>query len=79
MIPGATATEELLTLQSLALAQLGHLNAVRDHNKAQIRLMLLVGAKPAAPPPAPPAALPSLPPAAPAPEGRLPNVPGKGQ
>jgi len=82
MIPGATATEELLSLQSLALAQIGHLNAVRDHNKAQIRLMLLVGAKPvppAAPPPTLPATPPSLPPAAPAPEGRLPNVPGKGQ
>lgn len=72
MIPGATATEELLSLQSLALAQIGHLNAIRDHNKAQIRLMLLIGSKSAAHPP--------LPPSAPAtPEGRLPNVPGKGQ
>jgi outer membrane protein TolC len=42
-IPGSSVSEVLLSLQSLAMAQLGHLNAVREYDKAQLRLMLLIG------------------------------------
>lgn len=42
-IPGSSVSEVLLSLQSLALAQLGHLNAVREYDKAQLRLQLLIG------------------------------------
>lgn len=43
LVPGATPTEVMLSLQSLGMAQTNRLNAVRDYNKAQLRLMLLVG------------------------------------
>ena len=43
LIPGATASESLLSLQSVAMAQLAHLNAVREYNKAQLRLLILTG------------------------------------
>jgi hypothetical protein len=36
----------MLSLQSLGSAQVGHLNALRDYNRAQLRLMLLVGCRP---------------------------------
>lgn len=43
LIPGATPSEVMLSLQSLGMAQTNRLNAVREYNKAQLRLMLLVG------------------------------------
>jgi outer membrane protein TolC len=43
MIPGATITEVLLSLQTLSLAQIGHLQAIREYDKAELRLMLLLG------------------------------------
>ncbi|MBL8797953.1 MAG: TolC family protein [Planctomycetia bacterium] len=42
-IPGSSVSEVLLSLQSLAMAQLGHLNAIREYDRAQLRLMLLIG------------------------------------
>jgi outer membrane protein TolC len=42
-VPGSTHSEVLLSLQALALAQANYLNAVRDYNKAQVRLMILLG------------------------------------
>ena len=42
-VPGATHSEVLLSLQALGLAQANYLNAVRDYNKAQVRLMVLLG------------------------------------
>lgn len=44
--PGATPTELMLSLQSLGNAQVSHLNALRDYNRAQLRLLLLVGCRP---------------------------------
>jgi outer membrane protein TolC len=44
MLPGATA-DMMLSLQSLAQAQLNRLNAIREYDKAQLRLMLLVGCR----------------------------------
>jgi outer membrane protein TolC len=43
LVPGSSYSEVLLSLQSLALAQANYLNAIREHNKAQVRLVLLLG------------------------------------
>jgi outer membrane protein TolC len=43
-LQGATASEVLLSLQSLSAAQGGYLNAIRQYDKAQLRLLVLVGA-----------------------------------
>jgi outer membrane protein TolC len=43
-IKGRSASEVLLALRSLGGARLEYLQAVRDHNKAQLRLFILVGA-----------------------------------
>jgi outer membrane protein TolC len=40
---GATMTEVLQAIRALELAHLAHVRAVREHNKAQIRLLLLLG------------------------------------
>ena len=42
-IPGTQAGEVLLALQGTGVAQLNYLSAVRDYDKAQLRLMLLLG------------------------------------
>lgn len=42
-VPGSSYSEVLLSQQSLAMAQLNHLLAIREFNKGQIRLMLLIG------------------------------------
>ncbi len=55
-IQGSSTSEVLLSLQSLGRAQLDYLSALRDYDKAQVRLSVLVGC-PAPMPPAP-AALP---------------------
>jgi outer membrane protein TolC len=39
----SSASEVLLSLQSLALARIGYLNAVRSYDKAQLRLLILTG------------------------------------
>ena len=43
-IKGRSASEVLLALRSLGGARLEYLQAVRDHNRAQLRLFVLVGA-----------------------------------
>jgi outer membrane protein TolC len=43
-VKGRSASEVLLALRSLGGARLEYLQAVRDHNKAQLRLFVLVGA-----------------------------------
>lgn len=55
-------TEVFNSLQSLGSAQLNYLSAVREYDKAQIRLLILLG-YPAPPAPCAPAAAPSLTPA----------------
>lgn len=42
-VPGSSYSEVILSQQSLAMAQLNHLLAIREYNKGQIRLMLLIG------------------------------------
>jgi outer membrane protein TolC len=42
-LQGSSASEVLLSLQSLALARIGYLNAVRSYDKAQLRLLILTG------------------------------------
>jgi outer membrane protein TolC len=42
-IPGATPSEVLLSIQSLARAQLNYISSVREYNKDQLRLMILLG------------------------------------
>ncbi len=44
-IQGSSPSEVLLSIQSLGIAQLNYLNAVREYNKAQIRLLLLTGCR----------------------------------
>ena len=46
LVPGATPTELMLALQSVGTAQAAHINAIREYDKAQLRLMLLVGCRP---------------------------------
>ena len=46
-VQGSTYSEVLLSLESVALAQAGYLNSIRDYDKAQLRLLLLLGAGPA--------------------------------
>jgi outer membrane protein TolC len=43
-LPGSSASEVLLSLQALSAAQGSYLNAIRGYDKAQLRLMVLVGA-----------------------------------
>jgi outer membrane protein TolC len=45
-VPGSSYSEVLFSLQSLGLAQTNYLNAIREHNKAQIRLFVLLDAGP---------------------------------
>jgi outer membrane protein TolC len=42
-VPGSSSAEVLISLQSLALAQLKYLSAIRDYDKAQLRLMIFTG------------------------------------
>jgi outer membrane protein TolC len=42
-IKGASPSEVLLSIQALGLAQLNYLQALRDFDKAQLRLMVLLG------------------------------------
>jgi outer membrane protein TolC len=42
-IKGASASEVLLSIRSLGAAQLNYLQAVRDFDKAQLRLLILLG------------------------------------
>ena len=46
-VPGSSYSEVLFSLQSLGLAQTNYLNAIREHNKAQVRLFMLLGRTPA--------------------------------
>src|SRR5262249_57357075 len=57
-LTGSSASEVLLSLQSLAIARVGYLTAVRSYDKAQLRLLILTGpgAGCAGGPPGPPAA-----------------------
>src|SRR5262249_17994144 len=41
---GGTTGEVLSAIQVLEMAHLNSLNAIRNHNKAQVRLMILLGA-----------------------------------
>jgi outer membrane protein TolC len=43
-VQGSTASEVLLGLQAVSAAQAGYLNTVRQYDKAQLRLLVLVGA-----------------------------------
>ena len=43
-IQGSTYSEVLLSLESVALAQASYLHSIRDYDKAQLRLLLLLGA-----------------------------------
>ena len=69
--PGANATEVLLSLRGLEQAHFNRLQAIAAHNKAQVRLLMLLGSPAALPPQAvpglapPPAALPAPKPADP--------------
>jgi outer membrane protein TolC len=63
-IQGSSTSEVLLSLDSLGTAQLNYLTAIRDYDKAQIRLMVLLGPDAAhehcgAPAPPPPGPLPT--------------------
>jgi hypothetical protein len=50
-IPGSSYNEVLLSVQVLTLAQVKYVSAIRDYDKAQLRLMILTGNHhPAAPP-----------------------------
>ncbi len=42
-IPGSSSSEVLLSLQSLGQAQLNYLRSVREYDKDQLRLMILLG------------------------------------
>jgi outer membrane protein TolC len=42
-VPGSTPSEVLLTLQSTLASQVSYLNAVREFDRAQLRLLLLLG------------------------------------
>jgi outer membrane protein TolC len=42
-VPGSSAREVLMSLQALSQAQITYLNALRNYNKAQLRLMILLG------------------------------------
>jgi outer membrane protein TolC len=57
-LTGSSASEVLLSLQSLAIARVGYVNALRSYDKAQLRLLILTGpgAGCAGGPPVPPAA-----------------------
>src|SRR5262249_2958669 len=89
-VRGSSAAEVLGTLQVLALAQATHLATINTYNKAQIRLMLLLGPesvqstkKPLAPAPPPPTPVarrassspPAAPPVRPAPKAESPPSP----
>jgi outer membrane protein TolC len=52
-IQGASPSEVLLSLQSLGLAQINYVSAIRDYDKAQLRLLILTGGAHAAPLPPP--------------------------
>jgi outer membrane protein TolC len=43
-VEGSSTTEVLALLRGLEMAHLNALNAIREHNKAQVRLMVLIGA-----------------------------------
>jgi outer membrane protein TolC len=45
-LPGASVGETMLAIRSLELANFNHLNSIRNHNKAQLRLLLLLGSGP---------------------------------
>src|SRR5262249_26768669 len=45
-IPGATASEVMQSLGAVGTAEAARLNAIREYDKAQLRLMLLVGCRP---------------------------------
>jgi len=42
-IPGSSYTEVLLSVQALTLAQIKYVAAIRDYDKAQLRLLILTG------------------------------------
>jgi outer membrane protein TolC len=42
-VPGSSASEVLLSLQALAAAQGGYINVLREYDKAQLRLLILLG------------------------------------
>jgi outer membrane protein TolC len=42
-VPGSSPSEVLLSLQSVSLAQINYLTALRNYDKAQLRLMVLLG------------------------------------
>jgi outer membrane protein TolC len=42
-VPGSSASEVLLSLQALAGAQGSYINALREYDKAQLRLLILLG------------------------------------
>jgi outer membrane protein TolC len=78
--PGATVVEVMTAIRALEQAHLGYLAAVSAHNKAQVRLLLLVGpagtkqAKGAGPAPAGPQAVPEMLPPPAAKPGPAPNA-----
>lgn len=59
-VKGATPTDVLLNIRNLEQAHYTHLQAIAAHNKAQVRLLILLGPQPK--PAAAPAALPAPPP-----------------
>jgi outer membrane protein TolC len=42
-VPGSTASEVLLSLQSVSAAQAGYLSALRAYDQAQLRLLVVLG------------------------------------
>jgi outer membrane protein TolC len=46
-VPGATPSEVVTAIRALEQAHFNYVQATRDHNKAQVRLLLLVGHPPA--------------------------------
>jgi outer membrane protein TolC len=45
-VKGRSPSEVLLAVRALIGARVGYLNAIRDHNKAQLRLLVLTGTTP---------------------------------
>lgn len=62
-LQGASPNEVLLAIRGLEQAHYNHLQAIQGHNKAQVRLMMLLGCGNAPPAPKPAAEAPQLSPA----------------
>jgi len=57
---GSSPSEVLLSLQAMSFSEINHLTALRDYNKAQLRLLLLTSGGHCGHPPAPAAGVPVI-------------------